>query len=108
MNDDTLESLLRKDHQIKMPGYMILFLADILKDRQIAIWEAMAVVEEENLDRHAMAKLLDKDFANEAAGCLMLQYIEDSFGKEFLNSYVDGKVNLNIVEATTPEDATIN
>lgn len=107
MNNADIEKLLRKDHKVEVPGFIILFIADILRERQIAIWGAEEVAEREEFNRSDIARLKEKGLANEAAGALMLELMEQAFGRDFMESFCEGKINLNLSIIET-ENETIN
>lgn len=84
---------IKKETTIKISGVMLIFLANVLKERQLAIFMSLAEAIEEN--RRDVEDLENAAMANEVVGTMILSYIEAHIGKEAYEKFLDGKIEID-------------
>lgn len=83
---------LKERHSIEVPGAVLLFLANILKDRQIALYAAIEIAHEEGADT---TELELSSEANEVVGGMFLQFIDEKLGADILSNLTGDTVDLS-------------
>lgn len=91
--EDVVQNM-RTEHEIKIPGAVLMFLANILKDRQIALFSAIAEAERRKLSAAKIDDLMSSSEANEIVGGMMLDLIAQVFGDDVMNAYITGELDL--------------
>lgn len=93
IDEDKVLDLMRNEHNVNIPGCVLLFLADALRDRQVSLYRAKIAADligsKDKADELEMSAE-----ANETVGGLMLSMISDVFGREFMEAYISGKIEL--------------
>lgn len=97
---------IKKEATFKMSGVMLLYIANILRERQIAIFRLMAEATLDG-DLSKAEELGDTALANEIVGQSVMDIIEGILGKEDFESFVDGTLKLDDVELF-PTSGTLN
>ena len=106
MNNKQMAKILGGEHSVKLTGAAILYITKLLSDKQLAIETAIDLAKEMDMDKHMLDDLSRSSDACAAMGCLFFSFIERTFGRDWLEDFIQGKVD--IPEPTAPEGATIN
>lgn len=106
MNDKQIAKILGGEHDVKLTGAAILYITKLLSDKQLTIEAAIEVAKEMKMERDLIEDLSRSSDACAAMGCLFFSFIERTFGRDWLEDFIQGKVE--IPEPTAPEGATIN
>ena len=85
---------LKERHSIEVPGAVLLFLANILRDRQIALYAAIEMAQEAGED---IRDLELSSEANEVVGGMFLEFIHEKLGADVLDSLTGEAVDLSKV-----------
>lgn len=99
-------SVLLKEGDIKISGVMLMYIADVLRERQLAIFSSMADMMQAG-DEEKVERLGAMAMANQAAGQKILDCIEKLLGKETLDKFIDGNVEVDI-SSVAPSSQTVN
>lgn len=94
ISQEKIRTLMMKNHDIKLPGAALLFLADVLKEKQITLISAIESGAKLGLTPKSIEELYIESEANEAMGGLMLSMISDVFGDDFMNKFIRGEISL--------------
>lgn len=106
MNNKQTAKALGTEHNVKLTGAAILYITKMLSDRQLSIEAAIEVAKEIKADNEFIEDLTRSSDACAAMGCLFFSFIERTFGRDWLEDFIHGRVD--IPEPTAPEGATIN
>jgi hypothetical protein len=82
----------KKETTIKISGAMLMFLANVLRQRQVVIFMSLAEAIEN--DEHNVEDLENAAMANEVVGQKILSYIEAHIGKEDYEKFLDGDIDM--------------
>ena len=105
MNIQSLEKMMEKAYSVKVKGALIAFMATVLRDRQIALAMTKEQLDEmEGVNDRHYKELAEREKANEAAGCAVLQMMEDALGREFMEMFVEGTFD-EIISTETKRSA---
>lgn len=85
---------LHKAHKVMVPGAAMILLAEALKQRHRVLEVSIEVAIEEGLPKSKIDSLKVDLASNESLGMMALDMIESAFGTEFLDKYVEGKVDI--------------
>lgn len=85
-----MEEKLTTEHEIKIKGALIVVLAEILKQRQVEIWDAIDIAVEMEEDKGVIERLMSKADVNEVAGCIVLKMMQDAMGEKFMIEFCNG------------------
>jgi hypothetical protein len=83
----------KEETTIKISGVMLIFLANVLKERQVAIFMSLAEAIEN--DEHNVEDLENAAMANEVVGAKILSCIEAHLGKEDYEKFLNGKLKID-------------
>lgn len=89
-NMEEMQEKLTTEHDIKIKGALIVVLAEILKQRQIEIWDAIDLAVEMEEDKGVIERLMSKADVNEVAGCIVLKMMEEAMGEKFMIEFCNG------------------
>lgn len=106
MNDKQMAKILGGEHNVKLTGAAILYVTKLLSDKQLAIEAAIEVAKEMQMEKEMIEDLTRSSDACAAMGCLFFSFIERTFGRDWLEDFINGKID--IPEPTAPEGAIIN
>lgn len=84
---------LKQEQTIKISGVMLMYIANVLRDRHLALLSALnAVLMGEDDDK--ADELGDAAMANEIVGDKIMACIEDIIGKDDFKKFIEGKLDL--------------
>jgi hypothetical protein len=84
---------LKQEQTIKISGVMLMYIANVLRDRHLALLSALnAVLMGEDDDK--ADELGDAAMANEIVGQRIMDCIEDIIGKDDFKKFIEGKLDL--------------
>ena len=87
----SLKDKLSKEGKITISGAMLMYVANVMRERQIAIFNSLADVieagENEDIDR-----LGEMAMANQIVGQKILDCIEELLGKGIADKFIEGKL----------------
>lgn len=83
----------KKETTIKISGAMLMFLANVLRQRQVSIFEALAAAIEDP-ESEQVDLLGDAAMANQIVGQKILSYIEAHLGKDDYKKFLDGDIDM--------------
>ena len=83
----------RTDVHCVIPGSILLYLANAIKDKHIQMSKLVALGRAVDADTGTMEAALE---ANETVGAFLLELIQNEFGEEFLNMFTGGDPEPNI------------
>lgn len=75
----------RTDVECVIPGSILMYLASVVKDKQIQMEKLRLLAEKVDADTDNLEKAIE---ANETTGCFLLNLIQDQFGQEFLDMFL--------------------
>lgn len=82
----------RTDVHCVIPGSILLYLANAIKDKHIQMSKLVALGRAVDADTGVMEGALE---ANETVGAFLLELIQNQFGEEFLNMFTGGDLEPN-------------
>lgn len=86
---------LKKETSIKISGVMLMYIANVLRDRQIILLDALAETAFDMSGGFEKAdEINDSAMANEIVGDKIMGYIEDIIGKDDFEKFIEGKLDL--------------
>ena len=84
---------LKQEQTVKISGVMLMYIANVLRDRHLALLSALnAVLMGEDDDK--ADELGDAAMANEIVGDKIMACIEDIIGKDDFEKFIEGKLDL--------------
>ena len=89
---DAITKAARTDVHCTIPGSVLLYLANAIKDKHIQIQKLVALGRAVDADTGVMEGALE---ANETVGAFLLELIQNQFGEEFLNMFTGGDTEPN-------------
>lgn len=102
----TLTEKLKKETSIKISGAMLMYIANVLRDRHLALLSAMdAVLMGEDDDK--ADEIGNAAMANEVVGDKIMACIEEIIGKDDFEKFIEGKLDLASPEFM-PSNGTVN
>lgn len=106
MKTNKIAKALGTEHKVKLTGAAILWLTDMIKEKQIAVDASLDIAMEIGMDDRAIEHLKKASQACTQMGCLFFDMIEDVFGRKWLDQYIEGDAEIPM--PTPPEGVTIN
>ena len=86
---------LKQEQTIKISGVMLMYIANVLRDRQIILLDALAETAFDMSSGFEKAdELGDAAMANEIVGDKIMACIEDIIGKDDFKKFIEGKLDL--------------
>lgn len=101
-----LTEKLKKEATVKISGAMLMYIANVLRERQIAIMRSLADVALD-MDIDKVDQLGEMAMANEIVGQTVMDMIEVIIGKDDFEKFLDGKLGIE-APAIMPSTGTIN
>lgn len=89
---DAITKAARTDVSCVIPGSVLLYLANAIKDKHIQMQKLVALGRAVDADTGVMEGALE---ANETVGAFLLELIQNQFGEEFLNMFTGGDTEPN-------------
>jgi hypothetical protein len=97
---------LKQEQTIKISGVMLMYIANVLRDRHLAILSTLdAVLMGE--DNEKADELGNTAMANEIVGDKIMACIEEIIGKDDFEKFIEGKLDLASPEFM-PSNGTVN
>jgi hypothetical protein len=106
MKTNKIAKALGDEHKVKLTGAAILWLTDMIKEKQIAVDASLEIAKEIGMEDHAIEHLKKASQACTQMGCVFFDMIEDVFGRKWLNQYIEGEAEIPM--PPPPEGVTIN
>lgn len=97
---------IKSEHNIKLSGVMLMYIANVLRDRQLSILKALANAVEGG-DFEEVDEIGNSAMANEVVGVAVMKLIEGILGKDDFDKFVDGTLELDNPNFM-PTSGTIN
>ena len=97
---------IKSEHSVKISGVMLMFIANVLRERQLSILRALAEVVEGG-DFKEIDEIGNSAMANEIVGQKMLGLIEDMLGREDFEKFLEGKLDVES-PGFMPSTGTVN
>ena len=97
---------LKQEQTIKISGVMLMYIANVLRDRHFALLSALDAVLMGEDDEKA-DEIGNNAMANEIVGDKIMGYIEDIIGKDDFEKFIEGKLDLASPEFM-PSNGTVN
>lgn len=97
---------IKSEHSVKISGVMLMFIANVLKERQLSILKALANAVEGG-DFKEIDEIGNAAMANEIVGEKMLDLIEDMLGKEDFEKFLEGNLDVE-GPGFMPSTGTVN
>lgn len=97
---------IKKEATVKISGVMLLYIANVLRERQMAIFRSMAEIMLDG-DTAKADELGEVAMANEIVGQKIMDLIEKILGKEDFEKFIDGKLDFDAPEFMSTS-STIN
>lgn len=88
-----LTEKLKEETSIKISGVMLMYIANVLRDRHLALLSALDAVLMGEDDEKA-DEIGNTAMANEIVGDKIMGYIEDIIGKDDFEKFIEGKLDL--------------
>lgn len=86
---EAIANAARTDVECVIPGSILMYLANAVKDKQIQMEKLRLLAEKVDADTDNLEKAIE---ANETVGCFLLSLIQNQFGQEFLDMFIgDGQ-----------------
>lgn len=89
-----IRDLLSGKHDVKLTGAEILYLTNLIRDRNIMLLKAKEVAEAEGFEDSMIQKLKDSSEASTLIGCKFLDIISEIFGEEWLDDFLNGEAEI--------------
>lgn len=97
---------LKQEQTVKISGVMLMYIANVLRDKHLALLSALdAVLMGE--DNEKADELGNTAMANEIVGDKIMSCIEDIIGKDDFEKFIEGKLDLASPEFM-PSNGTVN
>lgn len=94
MDFEQIRTLMAAEHEVKLPGAALLFIANVLKDRQLSIMAAIGIAENMGAPASKLEDLHLSSDANEVMGGIFLKLIAESFSEEFMEQFISGDIEI--------------
>lgn len=85
---------LKQEKNIKISGVMLMYIANVLRDRHLALLSALEVAMMGEDDDKA-DEIGNSAMANEIVGDKIMAYIEGIIGKDDFEKFLEGKLDLD-------------
>lgn len=97
---------IKAEHNVKISGVMLMYIANVLRDRQLSILKALANAVEDG-DFKEIDEIGNAAMANEIVGQKMMDLIEDMLGREDFEKFLEGKLDVE-TPSFMPSTGTVN
>lgn len=97
---------IRAEHNVKISGVMLMYIANVLRDRQLSILRALAEAVEGG-DFKEIDEIGNSAMANEVVGVAVMKLIEGILGEDDFDKFIDGTLELDKPDFM-PMSSTIN
>lgn len=97
---------IKSEHSVKISGVMLMFIANVLRERQLSILKALANAVEDG-DFKEIDEIGNAAMANEIVGQKMMDLIEDMLGKEDFEKFLEGELDVD-PPSFMPSTDTVN
>lgn len=94
LTHDEIQTIMSNEQEVRLHGACILYLADLLRDRQIMLAKSIKIAPQLGMKKDDLSDLRIAFDANEVMGGLLLKMVSEVFGAEFMEAYITGNVNL--------------
>lgn len=90
---EAIANAARSDVECVIPGSILLYLANAVKDKHLQMEKLRTLAETVNADTNDLEKAIE---ANETVGCFLLNLIQDQFGHDFLSMFIGDRPGTTI------------
>lgn len=97
---------IKKETTVKISALVLMYIANVLRERQIAIFRSLAEVTMDG-DLEKADELGELAMANEMVGQKIMDLIEEVMGKDDFEKFIDGKLDLE-TPMVMPSTGTLN
>lgn len=97
---------IKGEHNVKLSGVMLMYIANVLRDRQLSILRDLAkAIKRGNFKE--IDEIGNAAMANEIVGQKVMDLIEDMLGKEDFEKFLEGKLDVE-TPSFMPSTDTVN
>ena len=82
---DAIANAAKEEVECVIPGAILMYLANAIKDKQIQLKKLYALAETADANTTNLIGAME---ANETVGCFLLGLIRNQFGEKFLNMFI--------------------
>ena len=99
---DKIIKALTVEHNVKMTGAVMLYITGLIKDRNIALLQAIDAAKEVGVSKEMIQTLEQSSEAATMVGCVFLDAIEKAFGSKWLDKYLNDEAEIPKPPEITP------